>query len=77
MGAEARTVTENNSVDVAIWCEGSRVMEHHALDHSRVFPAVNVLTDNGVQRAHLGDTIIRHHNGSFEIQRGARPLFTE
>jgi len=67
---DARTLTVNNSVELALWCGGLRIMQFDALDDSKpAIPAVNVPTDNGVQRAHIGDTIIQNPDGSFQIQK--------
>lgn len=51
----------------ASWCGGHEVVEHDAFDHSKTFPAVNVLTKRGVQRASEGDWIIQQEDGSFEV----------
>lgn len=67
MGAEAQLVSEANIGAVAEWCGGVVVTEHDALDHSATNPALNLGTINGIERAHIGDTIIKNHNGSFQI----------
>lgn len=67
MGSEARLVSESNIAQVAEWTGGVIVTEHDALDHSVTNPALNLLTINGIERAHIGDTIIKNHNGTFQI----------
>jgi hypothetical protein len=52
---------------VAVWCGGVVIIEHDAIDHSVTNPALNLGTINGIERAHIGDTIIRNHNGTFQI----------
>jgi len=70
MGSEAKTVSESNIQEVAEWCGGVIKTEHDALDHSVTNPALNLQTVNGIDRAHVGDTIIKNHNGTFQIFRG-------
>jgi hypothetical protein len=70
MGSEARTVSEKNLGEVAVWCGGVIVGEHDALDHSVSNSALNLRTMNGeVERAHIGDMIIRNHDGTFQIRK--------
>lgn len=67
MGSEAKTLTQNNALELAAWCQGRAVVEHDALDHSKTSPGINVPTVDGVERASLGDMIIRNNDGSFRI----------
>lgn len=67
MSSEARVVSESNIGAVAEWCGGVVVVEHDALDHSATNPALNLETIAGIERAHIGDTIIKNHNGTFRI----------
>jgi hypothetical protein len=69
MGSEARTLTVRNADELAEWCGGRRVVQENALDSSVTTPGLNVPTNNGVQRAQVGDTIIHNHDGSFDIQK--------
>lgn len=70
MSSEARILTGDNGQELAEWCGGRLVMEHDALDHSKASPGINVPIGDEVQRASLGDTIIRKHDGTFEIFKG-------
>lgn len=70
MSSEAKNLTENNAQELAQWCGGRLVQEHDALDHSQSTPGINVPVVNGVERASVGDTIIRRHDGKFEILKG-------
>lgn len=73
MGSEAKLVSERNIGEVAVWCGGVIVGEHDALDHSVTNPALNLRTMNGeIERAHVGDTIIKNHDGTFQIWKGDR-----
>lgn len=67
MGSEARLVSASNIEEVAEWCRGVVVTEHDGLDHSITNPALNVGTITGVERVHIGDTLIKNHNGSFQV----------
>lgn len=67
MGSEARVVSAANIAEVAEWCMGKVVIEHDALDHSVTNPALNLRTIKEIERAHIGDTIIKNHNGTFQL----------
>jgi hypothetical protein len=67
MVSEGRILTHGNGWELASWCGGGLVTEHDALDESKTSPGINVPVGDGVQRASLGDTIIRKHDGTFEI----------
>lgn len=69
MSSEARTIGEKNAEAIAHWCGGKAVVEHDALDSSKTSPGINVLVNGEVERASLGDTIIRNDDGTFEISR--------
>jgi hypothetical protein len=70
---DARTLTASNALEIAEWCGGRRVIQHHALDESVTFPAVNVPMGKSFERAQIGDVIIRNPDGTFRIDR---QLFT-
>lgn len=70
MASEARNLTEKNAQELAHWCGGRVVKEHDALDHGSWTPGINVPVRDGVQRASVGDTIIRGNDGKFEIFKG-------
>lgn len=70
MASEAKTVSLMNVGLVAAWCEGKLVTEHDSLDHSVTNPAINLQTESGIERAYVGDTIIKNHNGTYQIWKG-------
>jgi len=70
MSSEARTLTEDNVWELADWCGGNAVVEYDALDDNKTSPGINVPVGDDVQRASLGDTIIRKADGSFQIFKG-------
>lgn len=59
---------EDNADKIAEWCGGLLVVQHDALDYEKTTPGVNILTENGVERAQVGDLIVREH-GTFRIVR--------
>lgn len=71
MGSEARLVSEANIQEVAEWCGGSIVTEHDGLDHSATNLAFNVQTTKEIERAHIGDTVIKNHNGTFQLWKAS------
>lgn len=63
-------LTEGNINAVAEWCVGRVVVQHDALDDSVTIPGLNVrIWDGSVQRAQIGDTLIRQIDGSFRIEK--------
>lgn len=63
-------ITEENIIAVSEWCVGRVVAQHDALDDSLITPGLNVLVwDGSVQRAQIGDTLIRQIDGSFRIEK--------
>lgn len=69
MGSEARTLNEKNAAALAHWCGGKLVTEHDALDDEKTSPGINVPVGDDVERASVGDTLIRKNDGTFEISR--------
>jgi hypothetical protein len=68
MGSEARILTRDNALQVAAWCKGRVVAEQDAFDPSIDTPGINLQVSSGeIQRASMGDTIIRKNDGTFEI----------
>jgi len=67
MGSEARRLTHNNAEEIAQWCGGRVVAELDALDITQSSPGINVPVGDGVDRASLGDLIIRDSEGAFQI----------
>jgi hypothetical protein len=67
MSSEARTLTEDNAEELAAWCGGRAVVTHDALDRSKTSPGINVPCGEDVERAMVGDMIIRNDDGSFRV----------
>lgn len=65
---DVRYVTVANAAELAEWCGGRLVTEKNDEDPGKTQPGINVPTDNGVERACVGDTIIEH-KGSFSVQK--------
>lgn len=67
MSSEARLITASNIQEVAAWCRGVMVEEIDAFDPAVTNLAFNVATIKEIERAHIGDTIIKNHNGTFQL----------
>lgn len=63
----AMPVLENNVGIVAAWCGGREVEEIDPFDPDIRFPAVNVPTANGVERARHKDYVVKGVTGVFKI----------
>lgn len=69
-GDSDQRVTEENAPFLAFWCGGTWITEIDPFDSEKRYRAVNVPTANGVERASRGDTIVKHENGTFGVQKG-------
>jgi hypothetical protein len=67
MGADSRIVTIHNVDELSAWCGGRVVIQHDAQDDNTTWPAINVQTEEGVQRAQVGDMLMRNHDETFTI----------
>lgn len=68
MASEARVLTRDNALQVVAWCKGRLVEEQDALNPAVTSPGINLQVSNGdIQRASMGDTIIRNDDGTFSI----------
>lgn len=78
MALESRTVTEGNAQELAEWCGGLYVNEHDPFDHGKMFPGINVpvgpVRQMNVKRASLGDSILKHSDGTFEVIRNLKGM---
>jgi hypothetical protein len=54
---------------LSVWCHGRIVEEIDPFDADNKFPAVNLETREGVSRASLGDYVIKHSDGTFEVKK--------
>lgn len=70
MGHEARTVSIMNVGLVAQWCGGVMVTEKDPFDDSKTNPAFNFQAGDEIKRAHIGDTIIKNADGTFQLWEG-------
>ena len=73
MGSEARTVSKMNVGLVAKWCGGVMVTEIDPFDSDKTNPAFNFQAGEEIKRAHIGDTIIKNADGTFQLWEG-QPL---
>lgn len=73
MGSEARTVSKMNVGLVAKWCDGMMVEEKDPFDDAKTNPAFNFQAGEEIKRAHIGDTIIKNADGTFQLWEG-QPL---
>jgi hypothetical protein len=54
---------------ISAWCHGVVVEEIHPHDDQQRFPALNLETRTGAARASLGDYVIKHADGTFEVKK--------
>lgn len=62
-----RVLTADNAEEMAAWCGGRAVVQHDALDDASTTTGVNVPVGDRVERAQVGDMVIRDNDGSFRI----------
>lgn len=67
--AKAKTLSQGNAEEIAEWCGGRAVVQHPAVGDGPTVTGVNVLTEEGVQRAQPGDTIISQQDGYYRISK--------
>lgn len=67
MASQGWIVSETNAEQIAAWCGGRAVVQHDALDPDKLIPGVNVPVGDKVERAMIGDIVIRKNDGSYEI----------
>jgi hypothetical protein len=54
---------------LSVWCHGNIVEEIDPFSGEK-FPAINLRTQHDtVSRANLGDYVIKHEDGSFEVRK--------
>jgi hypothetical protein len=69
MEPEARSVRYDNARELEEWCGGVAVVEIDAVDPDQSSPGINVPVKGEVKRASLGDMIIRHSDGTFDVYK--------
>lgn len=62
---QANQLNADNALALSVWCSGGLVQEHDALQHDKVFAAINVPTSVGFRRAQEGDWIIYNEKVGF------------
>jgi hypothetical protein len=62
------TLTDENAVEIALWCGGKVVREKDALDPEIEHVAVNIPVKDGVDRIHVGDRIAFDTEQSYYIK---------
>jgi hypothetical protein len=53
---------------LSVWCHGNVVEEIDPFNGTK-FPGINLETRYGVSRASLGDYVLKHEDGSFEVMK--------
>lgn len=54
---------------LSVWCNGLVVTEIDAANPNTTYPGVNLKTRHGISRASLGDYVIKHSDGTFEVKK--------
>jgi len=65
---EAVQLSKENVREVAEWCTGKEVEEIDALDSTKRYVGLNLLTFQGMARASEGDYIAKDNLGDFHIR---------
>jgi hypothetical protein len=66
---DAHMLQGDNVTVISSWCRGLIVEEIDPFDNESRYPALNVQCRGGVKRASLGDYVIKHEDGSFDIRK--------
>ncbi len=64
---EAIQVTPERVDDAVLWCGGVKVIEKDAINPESTFVAINVPTENDIQRAQEGDYVVKDNYGNFHV----------
>jgi len=67
VGTEAKQVTPDTAANIASWCGGVLVEGINVEDSSIRQPGINVPCGDEVKRASCGDTVVRKHDGTFDV----------
>lgn len=59
----------DNATVLAAWSSAMVVEEVDPFDGDKKFPGLNVRCGNEVKRASLGDYVIKHDNGTFDVKK--------
>lgn len=66
---QAMLMSSELATVISVWCHGQIVEEIDPFDNNNRFPGINLRTREGVSRASLGDYVIKHEDGSFEVKK--------
>jgi len=59
----------DNATVISAWARAVMVEEIDAFDADKKFPALNVQCGDGVKRASLGDYVLKHDDGTFDVKK--------
>lgn len=65
---EAYAITETNLLEITLWCGGKQVEE--ILPDGTKRPAINFQAREGVERAYVGNILIKDGPGCYDVIRG-------
>lgn len=65
----ALTLTADNVTVVSVWAHAMAVEEIDPFDGKQKFPALNVQCGDTVKRASLGDVVIKHEDGTYDVKK--------
>lgn len=54
---------------ISVWCKGLVVEEIDPFDRQKTQPGLNVPGKDEVKRASLGDWVLKHEDGSFDVSK--------
>lgn len=63
----AETLTADNATIVSVWAHAAIVQEIDPFDPEMSFPGLNVQCGDEVKRASLGDRVIKHSDGTYDV----------
>lgn len=67
--AKAVMLTGDNVTVISVWANAVPVEEIDPFDNDSRSPGLNVLCGNEVKRASLGDYVIQHEDGTFDVSK--------
>lgn len=65
----ALMLRSDNATVLSAWAKAVVVEEIDPFDGDKKFPALNVLCGNNVKRASLGDYVVKHEDGTFDVKK--------
>lgn len=61
------TLTADNATIVSVWANAVIVEEIDPFDSTLTFPGLNVQCGDTVKRASLGDRVLKHGDGTYDV----------